>query len=67
MWAVSSEDGRPVTWFLNNGGKVDAKAFEKMIRFLAAADIEVEGVILDRGFADECALSGSSDTATSSC
>lgn len=52
MWAVSSEDGRPVTWFLNNGGKVDAKAFEKMIRFLAAAGIEVEGVILDRGFAD---------------
>lgn len=53
MWAVSSEDGRPVTWFLNNGGKVDAKAFEKMIRFLAASGIEVEGVILDRGFADE--------------
>lgn len=53
MWAVSSKDGRPVTWFLNNGGKVDAKAFEKMIRFLAAAGIEIEGVILDRGFADE--------------
>ena len=56
MWAVSSKDGRPVTWFLNNGGKVDAKAFEKMIRFLAAAGIEIEGVILDRGFAAESVM-----------
>ena len=56
MWAVSSKDGRPITWFLNNGGKVDAKAFEKMIRFLKTADIEVQGVILDRGFADENVL-----------
>ena len=56
MWAVSAADGRPVTWFINNGGKVDAKAFEKIIRFLKASDIGVEGVILDRGFAEESVL-----------
>lgn len=53
MWAVSSKDGRPMTWFLNNGGKIDSKAFEKMIRFLKASGIAVKGVILDRGFATE--------------
>lgn len=52
LWAVSSKDGRPITWLLNNGGKVDSKAFEKMIRLLAASSITVRGVIVDRGFAN---------------
>lgn len=50
MYAVSTEDGLPVTYLVYNGGKVDSKAFQMMIAYLKSLDVEVEGVILDRGF-----------------
>lgn len=53
MWAVSATDGMPITYFVNNGGKIDCKSFEKMAKFLASSGIEIAGVILDRGFATE--------------
>lgn len=56
IWAVDAANGRPVTWFVNNGGKVDSKAFEKIFQFLANSKLEIEGVILDRGFANEDVL-----------
>ena len=55
IWAVTS-NGRPVTYILNNGSKVDSKAFEEIQRILASSNIQVEGVILDRGFATENCL-----------
>ena len=51
IWAVSAVDGRPVTWFVNNGGMPDCKAVDEIIRFLSRSSINVRGVILDRGFA----------------
>jgi len=48
--AVSAEDGSPVTYFVNNGGKVDSKALQKMMLYIKGHDIGIEGVILDRGF-----------------
>ncbi len=56
MWAVSATDGMPLTYFVNNGGKIDCKAFERMAKFLADTGIEIAGVILDRGFATEDVL-----------
>ena len=56
MWAVSATDGMPITYFVNNGSKIDCKSFEKMAKFLADAKIEIAGVILDRGFATEDVL-----------
>lgn len=53
IWAVNAKDGTPVTWFVGNGGKIDSKAFEKIERFLEASGIRIEGVILDRGFANK--------------
>ena len=53
MWAVDAHSGRPVTWFVNNGALHDSKAVDEVIRFLAASDINVEGVILDRGFVSQ--------------
>lgn len=50
IYAVNAEDGCPVTYFVNNGKKVDSKAFEKMAAFLAGHGMEIAGVILDRGF-----------------
>lgn len=50
IWAIDVQTGMPVTWFVNNGGMVDSKAFQKMAAFLSGAGIQVEGVILDRGF-----------------
>lgn len=50
LYAVSAEDGSPVTYFVNNGGRVDAKALQKMMLSIKGHDIEIEGVILDRGF-----------------
>lgn len=50
IWALDTRTGTPVTYFVNNGGMVDSKAFQKMAAFLAGSGIEIEGVILDRGF-----------------
>lgn len=50
IWAVSAEDGTPLTYFVNNGGMADSKAFQVIISFLKSAGIEIAGVILDKGF-----------------
>lgn len=50
MYAVNAEDGRPITYTVSNGGKVDSKAFQKMAALLSSHGIQVEGVILDRAF-----------------
>lgn len=53
IWAVDAETGRPVTWFVNNGAMHDAKAVDEVIHFLAQSDMNVKGVILDRGFVSQ--------------
>lgn len=50
IWAVDADSGLPVTWFVNHGGMVDAKAIKRMVKVLQDAGLAVEGVILDRGF-----------------
>ena len=50
MYAVSADDGTPVTYMSYNGGKVDSQAVKSMISHLRGHGVEVEGVILDRGF-----------------
>ena len=50
MYAVNAEDGRPITYTVSNGGKVDSKAIQKMAAILSSHGIEAEGVILDRAF-----------------
>ena len=50
IWALDARTGTPVTYFVNNGGMVDSKAFQKIAAFLASSSIEIDGVILDRGF-----------------
>ena len=56
MWAVDSETGMPVTWFVNNGSMPDCKAVDEMIRFLADKHVQIEGAIVDRGFASQAVL-----------
>lgn len=43
-------DGRPVTYDVYRGGLVDAKAMKSVLDFLHECDIDVAGVILDRGY-----------------
>lgn len=50
MWAVSSKDGRPVTYSVYRGSRVDSKALDEMVKFLSCHKIKVKGIILDRGF-----------------
>ena len=50
IWAVDAETGMPVTWFVNPGSTPDVKALKEIVTFLAHSGIQVEGVILDRGF-----------------
>ena len=50
MYAVDAEDGTPVTYRLYRGGRVDNKELNEIIGFLHKYGIDVEGVILDRGF-----------------
>jgi len=50
MYAVNAHDGRPITWFTYEGSVPDCKSFHRVAVFLSGAGIEIEGVILDRGF-----------------
>ena len=53
MYAVDAETGRPITYTVYDGSVPDCQAFQKMAVFLKSFQIEIEGVILDRGFAVE--------------
>lgn len=50
MYAVDSRNGDPITFSIYRGGRVDCKAVIEMVGWLTAYDIEVKGVIVDRGF-----------------
>ncbi len=50
MWAVSSKDGTPVTYFAYRGSRVDSVALKEMVAYLSEFGITTQGVILDRGF-----------------
>ncbi|MBR3310648.1 MAG: hypothetical protein IKG15_02365 [Solobacterium sp.] len=50
MYAVNAKDGRPITYFTYEGSVPDCKSFHRIAFFLSGADIETDGVILDRGF-----------------
>lgn len=52
IWAVNAEDGLPITYHVTPGGQIDAQSIKWMINYLKGYEFEVEGVILDRGFAD---------------
>ena len=53
MYAVDARTGQPVTYFVYEGSVPDCQAFQTMATFLCAFNIEIEGVILDCGFAVE--------------
>ena len=53
MYAVSADDGTPVTFSVYRGSQVDSKGFQDVIACLSASGLAVEGVILDRGFCDK--------------
>ena len=53
MYAVDARSGQPVTYFVYEGSVPDSQAFQKMATFLGGFDVEIEGIILDRGFAVE--------------
>ena len=50
IYAVDVNTGMPITYFVYEGSKVDSKAFQKVITFFNGYGIEVEGVLIDRGF-----------------
>lgn len=49
-------DGKPVTYEVYRGGLVDAKAMKSILDFLLECDIQVSGVILDRGYCNADAI-----------
>ena len=51
MYAVDAQTGQPVTYFVYEGCVPDSQAFQKIAVFLGSCGIQIEGVILDRGFA----------------
>ncbi len=53
IYAVDSDTGRPITYFVYEGSVPDCQAFQKISTFLSGFDIRIEGVVLDRGFAAE--------------
>ena len=50
IYAVDVKTGMPITYFVYEGSKVDSKAFQKVLTFFNGYSIEIEGVLIDRGF-----------------
>ena len=50
MYAVSAENGMPITYLVYEGGTVDSIKLQEMIDLLKGYGMGIEGVILDRGF-----------------
>lgn len=50
MYAVSSETGMPVYYLVYEGGTTDCSKLSEMVDCLVGSGLEVEGVILDKGF-----------------
>ena len=50
MYAVDAGTGRPITFFVYEGGKVDCKAMDLVVSYLSDSGLEIQGFILDRGF-----------------
>ena len=53
MYVVDANTGRPVTYFVYEGNVPDSQSIHRVIVFLAGFNIEIEGVVLDKGFAVE--------------
>ncbi len=58
IWAVSAGDGTPITYFLNEGGTMDAKAIAEVTAYLTENGLKVRGIILDRAFVSHDVLDG---------
>lgn len=55
MYAISALDGLPVTCSVFRGSRVDSRQINLMVDYLKSYDMQISGVILDRGFANiEC-------------
>ena len=50
IYAVDSGTGEPIAYTVNPGGVVDSQAFQKIVHLISGYGLEIEGVILDRGF-----------------
>lgn len=50
IYAVDARTGLPITYQINPGGMVDSKAFHLICMMLKDSGIDIEGVIVDRGF-----------------
>ena len=50
IYAVDTKTGMPITYFVNEGSKVDCQAFQKVAAYFAGYHIDIEGVLIDRGF-----------------
>ena len=50
MYAVSSETGMPIYYLVYEGGTADCSKLPEMMDCLIGSGLEVEGVILDKGF-----------------
>ena len=56
LYAVDSSDGTPISFDVYRGSRVDSKAVMKMIGWLKAYEMNVKGVVVDRGFATKDVL-----------
>lgn len=52
MYAVDAVNATPIAYRVYRGSRVDTRELNEIITFLVSYDIDIEGVILDRGFCD---------------
>ncbi len=56
MYAICAETGIPLTYDVCHGNCVDSQTFHRITGLLKGHGIEIQGVIIDRGFATEAVL-----------
>ena len=56
MYAVSNQDGTPLTWEAYRGSYVDSTVFENMLQYLTLHHITPKALLLDRGFCNKKCL-----------
>ncbi len=51
IYAISALDGLPVTYSVFRGSRIDSKQIHLIVDYLKSYDMQISGVILNRGFA----------------
>ena len=51
MTAINTNSGKPISYHVYRGGRIDSKEISHQVDFLTSMDVRCKGLLIDRGFA----------------